>query len=55
MDGLKLCAYGFNLLDFRIKGISKPLEKLRELDVVCYMKTAESYDDEVSCIFIILR
>lgn len=55
MDGLKLCAYGCNWLNFRIKGILKPLEKLRDLDVVCYIKMEESYDDEVFCIFIILR
>lgn len=48
MDGLKLFAFGFNLLYFRIKGVLKPLETLRDLDVICHIKMAGNHDGEVS-------
>lgn len=39
--------YG-NLLYFRIKGVLKLLETLRDLDVICHIKMAGNHDGEVS-------
>lgn len=48
MDGPKPVAYSFNLLNIRIKEVWKLLEKLGDLDGICHVQMAESYDGEVS-------
>lgn len=48
MDGLKLLDYGFHLLNFRIKEVWKPPEKLRDLDGICHVQMAESNDGAMS-------
>lgn len=38
MVGLNVFCFRFNLLNFRIEGVLKPQEKVRDLDVICDVK-----------------